>query len=1383
MLQSTHFDPVLGLDTHIVGVPAPPAPAPIPTPIPMPFVGMVFDPAGLAIGAAISMALGGGPGLVLVNGLPVTNCGTNVTNKLTMPHLPAPGVTFIPPPTPSNDALLFFGSLNATLGGSYGVRLGDIALSCNDPVRLPVSAVLAIPKGPLVLNLKPMAPDVAAIAMALAMRGIAKGLGALARRGAALFRRFRARSPFFQRLSQRLGGCEAPNGASRWRQMWSRGVRFVTGHPVDVVTGNLFTQAIDARLPGPLPLVIERVYESAGSGVRGSLGYGWSHSLEETLWMERGRAVVRGGDGREIEFPLWDLPERRMRPGDVVDRVIHKMRLRCVGHDRYEVEHADGRVHELGPVVGGEAGKLRLLRIRSRDGHHAIDVTYDEDGRIEWVRDSGGRLLKLEHDAEGRLVALKLPLPNGDGWYQHRRYVYDAEGDLVSVEDALGNAWAYLYRSHLLVQERDRAGFSFYFQYDGAGPQSKCVRTWGDGGVYDHVIAYDEANRKTFVEDSQGHVTAYAFNERNQVVSRTNPLGQVETWDYDPDTGGVLAHQDPAGAVTASRYDARGNLREVQYADGTGARFEYDDNGLRVGAVDPVGGVWRWEVGAGGHVLARARPTGEREAYVWDRGLLVRNVDAAGRAVTMSYDEHKNLVAVSLPGGGTFRFAYDRLGRRVKTTDPRGGVTRSRFDLEGRLIETQRPTGGVYKVSYTAEGHVTEADGPTSRIRFRYGEYHRVVRREEGGAGVEFQYDSEGRLTGVTNGIGERYRFVLDAVGRVEQEIGFDGRTHTHLRDARGKVLESTAPSGRRRKRQYDVRGRLVRVDSSDGTFVAFKYRDDGFIVEAENESATVVFERDAVGRIVGETVGGVAVRSRLAPGGARVEVESSLGARVRRQLDDDGRIERLFFDGNASTSTSMSIPWGAAPAVELRRDALGSEQQIRFENGIEVDWERDLAGNPVARRTYRRSEGVDGREEIDARTHQWQGDARIRAILDAAAGPRTFDFDDKGGLIREHRPDQVLDRALDGARNVYRSADGTDRRYAPGGRLETAAGGVRFERDADGHQIRRTDGDGRAWTYAWNDSGLLAAVETPDGDRVEFAYDAFARRIAKRRVRPDGTPDHETRFVWDGNVVLHEIDSEEGVTTWHWAPGTFTPIAREKGGHRSYVVSDHLGTPTAMYDSSGRLAWSMRMDVFGGCTFEAGRRADCPWRWPGQYDDEDAGGLVYNRHRYYAPAQGTYLSDDPLFLLMDSAQGYCPDPVNQFDPLGWHVAQAWFTPPGGTRTPVGNPAMGGENWWPNTPGSGDADMAPSGLGRLGDSENHIMEHLADTRGDSMSGGILEITSTRAHGSSLPSCDMCGEGMQTFADRYGVTVSYSRNGRHGPVGDPEIYHPGAGGCQ
>ena len=111
-----------------------------------------------------------------------------------------------------------------------------------------------------------------------------------------------------------------------------------------------------------------------------------------------------------------------------------------------------------------------------------------------------------------------MPVAHGRGWYKHRQYVYDRLGDLVEVKDALGHSWHYRYQSHLMVQETDRAGLSFYFQYDGTGSLAKCVRTWGNGGIYDHLITYDTPNKKTVVENSLGAVAMYEFNVRNQVV-------------------------------------------------------------------------------------------------------------------------------------------------------------------------------------------------------------------------------------------------------------------------------------------------------------------------------------------------------------------------------------------------------------------------------------------------------------------------------------------------------------------------------------------------------------------------------------------------------------------------------------------------------------------------------------------------------------------------------------------------------------------------------------------------------------------------------------------------------------------------------------------------
>jgi len=99
-------------------------------------------------------------------------------------------------------------------------------------------------------------------------------------------------------------------------------------------------------------------------------------------------------------------------------------------------------------------------------------------------------------------------------------------------------------------------------------------------------------------------------------------------------------------------------------------------------------------------------------------------------------------------------------------------------------------------------------------------------------------------------------------------------------------------------------------------------------------------------------------------------------------------------------------------------------------------------------------------------------------------------------------------------------------------------------------------------------------------------------------------------------------------------------------------VVTDHLGTPIAMVDEVGKLAWKAQLDVFGVVATDVAKTA-CPWRWPGQYEDEETG-LFYNRFRYYDPGAGRYVSQDPIGLMGGlAAFGYVPDPLAWVDPLG----------------------------------------------------------------------------------------------------------------------------------
>ena len=494
MIASTWFDNVLGVDIHILLVPMPPAPAPVPTPLPLPFTGMVLDP----IGAALNKAMGGGT--ILINSLLATNCGTNVMNLPFHPPAPFPAAKG----KLDDDALLIFGALNVEIGGALAVRFGEIALSCNDPVRMPVSVVLAVPKGPLVLIPRPPVPDLKLIATLIAfhiagmlLKALAKALGK--------FVRFLQRGPlasFFEGLSSKL---KFSSEEGKFKQLWNDAICYLTGHPVDVATGRVLTSQTDLELFGPLPLTFSRRYDSCVSQRAGALGYGWAHPFEQSLLLERGSVTLKAEDGREIEFSTLHFPDRTIAPGREVYLEHERLTLRCHSAHQFTVTDARGKTREFLRAPGDINPVLRLARIVNRLGQQQL-FGYDPEGQLETVTDPAGRRLRFSYDRSRRLTQVDITGTDG-GTQVVGAYRYDDHGDLIQALDPLGHAYRYEYVEHLLVKETNKNGLSFYFQYDGVDSTAKCVRTWGDGGIYDHVITYDPAAQRTLVENSLGFVT------------------------------------------------------------------------------------------------------------------------------------------------------------------------------------------------------------------------------------------------------------------------------------------------------------------------------------------------------------------------------------------------------------------------------------------------------------------------------------------------------------------------------------------------------------------------------------------------------------------------------------------------------------------------------------------------------------------------------------------------------------------------------------------------------------------------------------------------------------------------------------------------------------
>jgi uncharacterized protein RhaS with RHS repeats len=85
--------------------------------------------------------------------------------------------------------------------------------------------------------------------------------------------------------------------------------------------------------------------------------------------------------------------------------------------------------------------------------------------------------------------------------------------------------------------------------------------------------------------------------------------------------------------------------------------------------------------------------------------------------------------------------------------------------------------------------------------------------------------------------------------------------------------------------------------------------------------------------------------------------------------------------------------------------------------------------------------------------------------------------------------------------------------------------------------------------------------------------------------------------------------------------------MAKIQGSERHSIITDHLGTPVAMFNDRGEQSWAADLDIYGRVIEKTvkGNAVDCPFRYPGQYEDTETG-LYYNRFRYYDPESGEYV-------------------------------------------------------------------------------------------------------------------------------------------------------------
>ncbi|WP_258958973.1 DUF6531 domain-containing protein [Paenibacillus tyrfis] len=1026
--------------------------------------------------------------------------------------------------------------------------------------------------------------------------------------------------------------------------------------PVDLITGRMMSEATDFAFPGPLPLQWDRRWIS-DSGHRGLLGHGVHHNLDMRLEVLDTGIGVLLADGRAVSFER--LHRGLMETRNPKERMV--LRREGTGYALFE---EDSRLtYHFGKKTGIET-KFRLERIGQEWGHFIV-LSYDDRGYLKQVTDSVARRLDIQTDEAGRITKVT-HVYRGEQREVLVQYRYNEAGDLIEVIDALGQTTRMSYEGHLMLKKTDRNGYSFHWRYDGPTTGARCIHTYGDDGLLEGRIVYNDGWNE--VSNSQGHTTTYEYTLEYYCTRIVDPLGGVVQYEYN-ELGELLSETDEEGRITRYAYDEFGRIVEEVQPNGGAWKYTYREDGRLEQVTDPEGGIRAWQYDEQGRVKGVVGADQTVTRFTYDERHRISEVhDPKGALTRLVFDDQDNLIEVTLPDGASGKWAYNHRGECLQETNPLGVKQVLVYDALGRVVRSELPDGNVIKLKYNAYDEVILAEDHQHRVAFGYTPLGKLAWREEKGKRVKLSYSKEEELTEVINERGERYVLERDANGRIVRETGFDGIVRQYVRSPAGLLQKVERPGVRWTAYSHDVMGRVTQVEYSDGLVETFRYNRVGDILETANPFATVKLDYDRAGRVIKEWRDAYWVASQYDEMGNRTEVSSSLGAHLTMERDVLGQVSQMQAQQQRGGDAAQNVgkPWTA----QMKYDALGQVIERLLPGGVISSWQYDAAGRPE-----RHSVKAGGRE-TRRRKYTWDVNNRLKSVLNELTGKKTqYGYDDFGTLIGATNDFGKIFRMADNVGNLYSDGHKTDRTYGAGGRL-LEFDGTQYSYDEEGNLTEKIDPDGTHWRYEYYGNNMMSKVIRPDGQEVAFTYDSLGRRIEKHF---NGVVHC---YVWDGNSILHEWKVEKsqvesgvawnedmpkaaqqlgqalnpgGLITWIFEDGTFSPAAKitPEGSHS--IVTDHLGTPVEMYDDAGEKVWSCELDIYGKVRRQdlLGECSACPFRYSGQYEDEETG-LYYNRFRYYSPDEGIYTQQDPIRLAGGlRLYGYVSDPNAWVDLFG----------------------------------------------------------------------------------------------------------------------------------
>jgi RHS repeat-associated protein len=607
--------------------------------------------------------------------------------------------------------------------------------------------------------------------------------------------------------------------------------------------------------------------------------------------------------------------------------------------------------------------------------------------------------------------------------------------------------------------------------------------------------------------------------------------------------------------------------------------------------------------------------------------------DPLGRGTSATLDANGNVTSATDGLNHTTTFTLDAFGETVKTTDPTGNFTTATINANGATTATAGGPSGGGQTTLDAVGNEVQsidADG-------------NVVRN---------QFDAAGRLIGSTDALGNRTQWQYDKAGNKIGEIQPNGATLSWQYDAAGRLVSSTDQLGRTETYAYDADNRLLTETwkSATGAVVNtenFTYNAAGEVLTEGDNNGTITNAYDVLGRQTSQTdVWGLVLTMGYDAANNLVSETDGLGGSTANTYDAANELTDMKFSDTSNHALSINYTYNAADEVTLATryaDATESTSAGTTAYGY------DAAGRTTSILHDTAAGGI-----IDGFNYAYNAAGQV-SLQNSALGPNATDSYDAAGQLLS---DGTKTNSFDAEGNRTNAGDVT----TTGNEL-TTDGTWNYSYDATGDETLKVNiSTGAVWSYGYDNANrLVSAQHKPSSTgavdiQVNYTYDVLGNRIAES-VALNGGPPTVTKSAFDqnGNAWADLNNGGALITRRLYGDAVDNLLARIDTNGVAWYLKDNLVSVRDLTDSSGNLIDHRDYDSFGNLIAETHPSVGDRYGWTGREFDVETD-LQYNRARYYDPATGRWLSQDPLGFDAGDSNLYryvSNQPTTQEDPSG----------------------------------------------------------------------------------------------------------------------------------